>query len=445
MEFNLPKSVKFALTSLEKAGFEAYIVGGCVRDILRGETPSDYDITTSATPKQTISVFENERIIETGLQHGTVTLIKDGMPLEITTYRIDGGYTDNRRPDSVIFTPNLKEDLARRDFTVNAFAYSPKSGIIDVFGGREDLNNKIIRSVGDADGRFNEDALRIMRAIRFASVLGFDIEEHTKKSIFKNKNLLKNISAERIATELLKLLTGTNAKKVIIEYIDVLEVILPELGKIKNFDQKNPHHIYDLLTHTAVAVENTPIDPALRLAMLMHDCGKPDSFTLDENGVGHFYGHPEISEKLSKIAFSRLKLDNATTNLALTLIKYHDAQTASTEKSVKKALNKYTPEIFFKLLDIKKADNLAQSPKYNRMEEFEVLKSLAKNIIEKGECFSIKQLAVSGNDLIAAGVPEGKKIGVALEFLLDAVINGKVKNTKDDLLTFITNKFVDTE
>ena len=184
MNFTLPNAVEFALTSLEKAGFEAYIVGGCVRDILRGETPSDYDITTSATPKQTISVFENERIIETGLQHGTVTLIKDGMPLEITTYRIDGGYTDNRRPDSVIFTPNLKEDLARRDFTVNAFAYSPKSGIIDVFGGREDLNNKIIRSVGDADGRFNEDALRIMRAIRFASVLGFEIEEHTKKSIF---------------------------------------------------------------------------------------------------------------------------------------------------------------------------------------------------------------------------------------------------------------------
>lgn len=435
--FSLPKSVEFALSSLEQAGFEAFIVGGCVRDFLRGDTPSDYDITTSAEPEQTKEVFKNERIIETGLKHGTVTLLKDGMPLEITTYRIDGGYTDNRRPDCVKFTKTLTEDLARRDFTVNAFAYSPKIGIVDAFGGKEDLKNKIIRSVGDADRRFNEDALRIMRAIRFASVLDFKIEDETKKSIFKNKNLLKNISAERIATELLKLLSGQNAKNVILEYVEVLEVIMPEIGKMKNFNQKNPHHIYDVLTHTAVALENTPREAALRLAMLLHDCGKPEAFSTDKNGVGHFYGHPEISYQRAKAALSRLKLDAATTELALTLIKYHDVQIEPTEKSVKRALNKYTPDVYFKLLEIKKADNLAQNPKYNRIDQIEKLKSIAEEIIEKSECFSVKHLAVNGNDLINSGVPKGKEIGKNLEFLLDAVISGKVENEKNALLAYL--------
>ena len=441
MTFNLPNTVKFALNSLEKAGYEAFIVGGCVRDILRGEAPSDYDITTSAEPEQTIAVFKNERIIETGLKHGTVTLIKDGMPLEITTYRIDGDYIDNRRPDSVIFTRTLTEDLARRDFTVNAFAYSPKTGVIDVFGGKEDLKNGIIRTVGDADRRFNEDALRIMRAIRFASVLGFKIEENTKKSILKNKNLLKNISAERIAAELLKLLTGLNAKNIILEYIDVLEVILPEIIGMKNFNQRNPHHIYDVLTHTAVALENTPPEPVLRLTMLLHDSGKPDVFTTDESGVGHFYGHPSIGVQKAKSALSRLKLDNATTNLALTLIKYHDADIKPTKQSVKRALNKLTPEVFFKLLEIKKADNLAQNPKYNRIEQITALKSIAEEIINNNECFLIKHLAVNGNDLIKSGVPAGKELGKRLEFLLDAVIKNKTKNEKESLLAFLKEEF----
>lgn len=438
--FNLPSSVEFALTSLEKAGFEAYIVGGCVRDILGGETPSDYDITTSAEPEETKKVFVGEKIIETGLKHGTVTLLKDKMPLEITTYRIDGDYIDNRRPDSVIFTKTLTEDLARRDFTVNAMAYAPNAGVIDAFGGKEDLKNKIIRCVGDADRRFKEDALRIMRAIRFASVLGFDIEENTKKSILKNKNLLKNISAERIATELLKLLCGKNAKNIIIEYIDVLEVILPEICKMKGFNQKNPHHIFDLLTHTAVAVESVPAEAPLRLAMLLHDCGKPEAFTTDKKGVGHFYGHPKISEEKAKAALSRLKLDNATTNSALALIKYHDAQIEPTEKSVKRALNKYTPEVFFKLLDVKKADNLAQNPKYNRINELETLKALATEIINKNDCFSVKHLAVNGNDLLKLGIPAGKKIGKTLEILLDAVISGKVQNQKESLLAYLKEK-----
>ncbi|MBQ3562784.1 MAG: tRNA nucleotidyltransferase, partial [Clostridia bacterium] len=290
--FNLPHQVDFALNKLIAAGYEAFIVGGCIRDILRQKAPSDYDITTSAEPEQTKAVFEGEKIIETGLKHGTVTLLKDGMPLEITTYRIDGAYADNRRPTSVQFTKSLTEDLARRDFTINAMAFSKKTGIVDPFGGEADLQNKIIRSVGDADRRFNEDALRLMRAIRFASVLGFKIEEKTKISIFKNKNLLKNISSERIAAELVKLLCGKNAKQIIIDYFEVLEVILPEISQMKNFNQNNPHHIYPLLEHTAIAVENTPAEPPLRLAMLLHDCGKPDALTIDERGVSHFYGHP---------------------------------------------------------------------------------------------------------------------------------------------------------
>ncbi|MBQ9919960.1 MAG: HD domain-containing protein, partial [Clostridia bacterium] len=392
--FDLPSQVSYALDSLNEAGYEAFIVGGCVRDILRQKAPADYDITTSAEPEQTKAVFKNDRIIETGIKHGTVTLLKDGMPLEITTYRIDGDYTDNRRPNQVSFTKSLAEDLARRDFTVNAMAFSEKAGIVDPFGGRADLQNKIIRTVGDADLRFNEDALRIMRAIRFASVLDFEIEEGTKTSIFKNKNLLKNISAERIATELIKLLCSKNAKKIIIDYFEVLEVILPEISKMKNFNQNNPHHIYNLLEHTAIAVENTPAEASLRLAMLLHDCGKPDALTTDECGINHFYGHPKISAKKAKAALSRLKLDNATVNLALELIEYHDADINPTEKSVKRALNKYTPNVFFKLLDVKKADNLAQNPKYNRINEIETLKTMATEILSKNDCYSIKQLAV---------------------------------------------------
>ena len=437
--FVLPSQVEFALNMLNNAGYEACIVGGCVRDILRGETPSDYDITTSAEPEQTKAVFGGERIIETGIQHGTVTLLKEGMPLEITTYRIDGDYTDNRRPNSVIFTKTLTEDLARRDFTVNAMAYSPKAGVTDAFGGEEDLKKGIIRCVGDADRRFNEDALRIMRAIRFASVLGFEIEEETKKSIFKNKNLLKNISAERIATELLKLLSGKNARRVIVDYFEILEVILPEISGMKGFDQKSRWHVYDILNHTALAVENSPATPVFRLTALLHDCGKVDSFTVDERGAGHFYGHPEVSYKKAKVALARLKLDNATSAAVLTLIKYHDMPIEPTKIAVKKALKLLGSELFFKLLDIKRADNLAQNLELTKSElkTIDNLENTAKEIIKNNECFCLKTLAVTGADLINTGIPAGKELGEKLEFLLDAVINERVENEKKSLLKLL--------
>ena len=440
--FDLPYQVEFALNKLNTAGFEAYVVGGSVRDILRGVAPDDYDITTSATPAQTMEVFKGEKIIETGLKHGTVTLLKADMPLEITTYRIDGDYIDNRRPDTVIFTPNLTEDLARRDFTVNACAYSKKGGLVDVFGGREDLNRKIIRCVGEPDRRFNEDALRIMRAIRFASSLGFKIEENTKKSIFKNKNLLKNISCERIAVELVKLLMGKNAKEIILEFYEVLEVILPEIGGMKGFDQKNSWHIYDILTHTAVAVENAPLSPALKLSALLHDCGKVECFSVDEGGVGHFYGHPEASYEKAKTALKRLKFDNDTISTVLTLIKYHDAPLSPEKPEVKKVLNLLSPDIFFMLLDLKRADNLAQNPKMTNgiLSTIENLEKTAKEILKNGECFRIKDLAVNGNDLISVGVPAGKELGKALEFLLTAVITEQVENNKEELLRYFEQK-----
>lgn len=436
--FELPEQVSFALNELTNAGFEAYIVGGSVRDALMGEVPCDYDITTSATPEETKAVFLKEKVIETGLKHGTVTVIIKGMPLEITTFRIDADYSDNRHPDKVQFTRTLKEDLARRDFTVNALAFSEKTGLVDCFSGKTDLENKIIRCVGDADKRFNEDALRIMRALRFSAVLGFEIEKETKKAIHKNKELLKKVSSERIAAELLKLICGKDAKNIILNYAEVLCVVLPEISDMIGFDQRNPHHIYDVLTHSAVAVENIPPLPHLRLAALLHDCGKPATFTVDDAGVGHFYGHAEISHIKAEAALNRLKLDNATKNRVLTLIKYHDVQILPTEKSVKRALNKLSPEVFFDLLELKKADNLAQSPEYReRLAICNELKNQAEKILSQKQCFSLKDLAVNGSDLINLGFKPGKRLGDALDGLLNAVIEDEVKNEKAALTEYL--------
>lgn len=435
--FFLPKEVKYVLDKLSKAGFEGYIVGGCVRDFLLGGTPTDYDITTSATPKDVTEIFSNDKVIPTGIKHGTVTVVKDGMPLEITTFRIDADYADNRHPDSVIFTKDLKGDLERRDFTVNAMAYNDKTGLVDIFDGQKDLENRIIRCVGDAHKRFNEDALRIMRAIRFSSVLGFEIEKSTKDSIIKNKELLNNVSAERITVELKKLICGKNAASVIIEYHQVLEVILPEIKGMAGFDQKNPHHQYDLLKHTAVALENVSPDPVLRLAILFHDCGKTDTFRVDDNGVGHFYAHAEKSEQKAEGAMRRLKFDNATKDRVLQLVRYHDRPVEVTEKAVKRAMNLLSVQGFFDLLKIKRADTLALAEEFKgRTDDIDAALVLAERIIDEKACFSLKDLAVKGIDLILAGATPGKELGVALDDLLDAVICGRVENQKEKLLDF---------
>ena len=437
----LPAGVSRALTMLESAGFEAFIVGGCVRDALRGITPKDYDITTSALPEETKSVFRDYRVIETGIQHGTVTVMMEGMPLEITTYRTEGTYSDNRHPDSVSFTASLREDVARRDFTMNAIAYSPARGLIDHFGGAEDIRGGIIRCVGDPDTRFREDALRMMRGIRFASALGFAIEENTAAAIRENKERISAVSAERIRVELTKLLCGANVKNVLMDWWDVLGVVIPEILPMHGFDQKTPYHIYDVWEHTAVAVSETPPMTHLRLSALLHDIGKPPSFFTDEKGIGHFYGHPAVSEKMAEEILTRLKYDNVTRRRVVTLVREHDRIIEPTEPAVKRALSRLTPEVFFNLLAIKRADNLAQSPDYrDRLETYDRIESIAQNILAKNECISVSTLAVNGSDLIAIGMKPGKEIGEMLSRLLEQVIRGDLANDRDELLTYVKKK-----
>lgn len=438
----MPEEVKTAISKLADNGFEAYIVGGCVRDSLLGSKPKDYDITTSAEPNEVEKIFSNYRVIETGIKHGTVTVLINNMPLEITTFRIDSDYSDNRHPENVTFTKSLEEDTARRDFTINALAYNDECGICDFYGGTDDIRNKIIRCVGDADKRFNEDALRIMRAVRFSSVLGFQIEENTKYAIFKNKELLKNISSERIASELVKLLCGENVKKVLLEYADILGVVIPELLPMKGFEQRNIHHIYDIFEHTAVAVENIEPTPILRLTALFHDIGKPKCFFM-KNGEGHFYGHADIGAEMTIKILSRLKFDNNTKNTVTKLVKIHDVQIEETDTAIKRCMNKHTAEIFFMLLKMKQADTLAQSPMcYDRLEYLGRLEKKAHEIIEKNACFSLKDLAVNGSDLIALGLKPGKELGLILKKILDKVIAGKLPNEKEALIKFTKENYL---
>lgn len=432
---NIPSYAKFALDTLEKNGYDAYIVGGCVRDNMLGMSASDYDITTNALPHQVYEVFKNYHVIDTGIKHGTVTVVVEKMPLEITTYRIDGEYKDNRRPEQVTFTKNIEDDLARRDFTINAMAYNEKRGIVDCFGGRADLEKKIIRCVGDADTRFTEDALRILRALRFASVLGFGIEQKTKISIHKNKELLKNIAKERICTEFFKLICGKNADKIIDEYKDVIAVFIPQIEGIFDFDQHSKYHIYDVWGHSVCALSHTEPKLHLRLAALFHDIGKADCFTLDENGEGHFYSHAKKSVEHTRDILNSLRCDNATKHDVLKLIEYHDAQICETKKSIKKWLGRLGENLFFDLICLQKADTLSHAKPYiaPRVSALEKIEFLAKEVIAEGECFSLKHLAVNGRDMISLGF-KGKQIGNALDELLALVIDGKIENDRNALI-----------
>jgi len=437
----MPPQVKAALKRLEDAGYEAYIVGGCVRDGLMGHIPDDYDITTSAFPEEVARVFAENRVIETGIKHGTLTVIVDNMPLEITTFRVDGEYTDSRHPSSVSFTRSLKEDVMRRDFTMNAIACGRDGSIIDYYDGAEDIECGVIRCVGDAEKRFCEDALRIMRALRFSSVLGFEIEEQTRRAAFANKERLANVSAERIYVELIKLLCGKNVRRILMEYIDILGVVVPELLPMKGFCQQNSYHIYDVLEHTAAAVESIAPEPVLRLAALFHDCGKPASFTMDEDGTGHFYGHSQISAQKADEALLRLKTDTATRRTVTELVNCHDIELTADRKCVKRRMCKLGEEMFFLMLEHKRADCIAQNPSLrSRLEEYDEIERIAKKIIEERECFSVSSLAVNGSDLIEAGVEKGKMIGDILSELLDEVIAERVKNEKSELLELVAQK-----
>lgn len=434
----LPPPVEKTIEFLEKAGFEAYIVGGCVRDSLLRKNPQDYDIATSALPGQTMEVFAGISVIETGIRHGTVTVLMDGMPIEVTTYRIDTAYSDHRRPDTVCFTRSLREDAARRDFTINALAYHPNHGVLDFFDGQEDLKRRIIRCVGQPDRRFEEDALRILRALRFSSALGFFIEERTAKAIHRNRALLCFVSAQRLQSELTKLLCGRDVRRVLLEYADVLGVVLPELLPMKGFDQKNPHHCFEILEHTAVAVEKTPPRSDLRWAALLHDIGKPDCFSEDQEGVGHFYGHAAISKEKAAQILDRLKFENAMKVSVTDLVSRHDLQIMPEEKQIRRLLGKLTPAGFFDLLALQRADNLAQSSVFHdRQQYYDRIEETAYRILEEQQCFSLRQLAVNGRDLIALGIAPGKQIGELLHLLLEAVIDGNTENKRDTLLDYL--------
>lgn len=437
MTMDMPKNVDIAINLLQSAGFEAYAVGGCVRDSLLGKTPNDWDITTSAKPEDMKSVFAEFHCIDTGIKHGTVTVVIDGEPLEITTFRLDGEYEDNRHPKSVTFTSNLGADLGRRDFTVNAMAYSKMTGTVDLFGGQNDLKNKIIRCVGDPDRRFNEDALRILRALRFASALDFEIEEKTAQSLLKNRALLGNISEERIAKELLKLVCGKGAKRILTDFAPVLFEILPELQPMYKNSHDNPHHCYDIYEHTLIAVESIDPEPTLRFAMLLHDCGKPAVKKFDENGVAHFYGHQRISAEISAQILARLKVSNKFRDEILFLVSNHDRWELyeNTEK-MPRYLSKFGLDGVLKLLKVMRADVLAQSPEYRyRLDQIADAEEIAKNLAAQKPCLSLSELQINGRTLMDIGIPQGRKLGAVLAQLLDEVIDGVTKNTQEALTT----------
>lgn len=437
MTMDMPKNVDIAINLLQSAGFEAYAVGGCVRDSLLGKTPNDWDITTSAKPENMKSVFADFHCIDTGIKHGTVTVVIDGEPLEITTFRLDGEYEDNRHPKSVTFTSDLGADLGRRDFTVNAMAYSKMTGTVDLFGGQNDLKNGIIRCVGDPDRRFNEDALRILRALRFASALDFEIEEKTAQSLLKNRALLGNISEERIAKELLKLVCGKGAKRILTDFAPVLFEILPELQPMYKNSHDNPHHCYDIYEHTLIAVESIDPEPTLRFAMLLHDCGKPAVKKFDENGVAHFYGHQRISAEISAQILARLKVSNKFRDEILFLVSNHDRwELYENMEKMPRYLSKFGLDGVLNLLKVMRADVLAQSPEYRyRLDQIADAEETAKNLAAQKPCLSLSELQINGRTLMDIGIPQGRKLGAVLAQLLDEVIDGVTKNTQEALTT----------
>ena len=437
MVINIPSQVNTAIEILCGKGHSAYVVGGAVRNLMMDIPVNDWDITTSALPEETLELFKDFKTIETGIKHGTVTVIIDGMPLEITTYRIEKGYSDNRHPDKVEFTDRVEDDLSRRDFTVNAMAYSPGIGLIDPFGGCEDINKKLIRCVGNPDKRFGEDALRILRALRFSSVLGFDIDSETSESVHRSKHLLKNISVERIFVELSKLLCGKNAGIILQEYKDVIFFVLPELEPMNNCTQNHERHIYDVWGHTVKSVEAIPPEPELRFAMLFHDSGKPHCKSTDENGVDHFYSHGKISRKIASETLSRLKTSNNFRYTVRNLVEYHDfLPDKISRKTYKKYIAKLGIETVENLFLVREADILAQNPRFHAesLEENKTGKKILEQIKEEDMCFKIKDLAIDGKVLENIGIPPSPAMGKILETLLDEVMDDNLPNKKDNLI-----------
>lgn len=432
----IPEEVKSILSELNNSGYEAYAVGGCVRDSLIGKAPKDWDICTSATPKEVEMVFSGEKIIETGLKHGTVTLVRNNISYEITTFRTDGKYTDGRHPDNVRYVTSLREDLIRRDFTINAMAVDKEGNIIDLNGGLDDLKQKKIRCVGNPNDRFKEDSLRILRALRFAARYRFNIDYSTKNAIHQSKVLLKNISQERITSEFRQIISYAD-KHLLMEFSDVIEIIVPEIKESIGFEQNNSHHIFDVYGHTITAIDNAAQNETIRLALFFHDIGKPKTYIEDENNIGHFPKHPIVGAEMTEDIMRRMRFDNKIVNRVVLLVENHDLNIAPSLSFARRLINKFGEEFIFELLEVMKCDKSAQSSntdKEKTLLNIFILEKYIKQALNEKNCFSLKDLAVNGNDLKELGIPEGPYLGKILKKLLDFVLENPDKNNKEFLL-----------
>lgn len=440
MKIALPEKVSFIINTLMRAGYEAYAVGGCVRDVMLNRTPMDWDITTSAKPHEVKQLFGHT--IDTGILHGTVTVMLEQEGFEVTTYRIDGEYEDARHPKEVSFTSDLLEDLKRRDFTINAMAYNDTQGLVDAFDGVGDLKRGIIRCVGRATERFSEDALRMLRAVRFSAQLVFVLEEETRAAIVELAPNIAKVSAERIQMELVKLLTSNHPEEIRTAYeTGLTAVFLPEFDRMMETAQNNPHHCYTVGEHTLMALQGVEADKVLRFTMLLHDVAKPVCRTTDENGTDHFYGHPQKGSEMARMILRRLKFDNDTTDRVSALVRWHDDNPELSPRSVRRAISRIGLERYPALFAVKRADTLAQSM-YRREEKLKYLhdyEMLYQEVMEKQQCLTIKQLAVTGSDLIEAGMQPGKEIGSVLKKLLELVLEDPELNTKEKLLKQVHN------
>lgn len=434
VQIKIPPYVNKAVSRLEKGGFRCFIVGGCVRDALSGKTPHDYDLTTNATPDEMLALFSDMKVIETGLKHGTVTVVIDGENLEITTFRTDGVYLDGRHPENVTFSRNIEDDLSRRDFTVNAMAFSESYGLYDLFGGQDDLKNGIIRAVGDPETRFREDALRIMRGLRFAANLGFKIDSATADAMHECRELQKNVAVERLWVEFTKLICGAHASSILREFADVIGVFLPEILESLGFDQRTRYHSLDVYEHTLAVLDGCEhTDLILRLAAYFHDIAKPRCFALDRSG-GHFYDHASVGAQMTDEIFRRMHTDTTTRKKVCHLISLHMKQLSPTERSARRLLASEGDECARRFIALGKADRLACAPDNRDTSIYDTLSELINKISSEESCFSLKDLSVHGDDLIKLGF-KGKEIGKALHYLLGCVVDGILPNEKNLLLS----------
>ena len=441
MKIEIPKGAAEIIQRLDARGFDAYVVGGCVRDCLMGRTAQDWDITTNARPHDIKAVFAGRKMIDIGERHGTVAVNAAGKYYEVTTYRIDGAYSDGRRPDAVSFTDNLREDLCRRDFTINAMAYNDKSGLVDYFGGHDDIKSGIVNCVGDAATRFSEDYLRIMRAYRFAATLGFSLAPDVRRAAVEGRKNLHNIAVERVRVEFMKMLLSDAFDKIEIFFEDCSDTLFPEIAALEGFEQHNPYHCFDVLGHTFHVLRNTPSDAAMRFAALYHDAGKLHTRTIDDAGIHHFYGHEAVSVKIAEKALEHWRFDNYTANRVLTIIKHHGMNFGTNRAAIKRLLNKLGPEASLDILNFQTADNMAKSDKVKGEKLQAVLdaKALLEEIIASGEPVKISDLAISGRDVMKElGIAPSAAVGEHLQYLMDEVIKNPAVNTYENLVDLLS-------